>query len=48
LDSDIKLHNVLRATADDEVMRDLQDEFFDEVYSTATLAAGLATNLGLA
>jgi chitosanase len=32
LDTDIRLHNVLRASADDEVMRDLQDEFFDEVY----------------
>jgi chitosanase len=32
LDQDFKLHNVLRATADDSVMRDTQDEFFDEAY----------------
>jgi chitosanase len=32
LDRDLELHNVLRATADDPVMRDVQDEFFDETY----------------
>lgn len=32
LDRDLKLHNVLRASADDPVMRDTQDEFFDETY----------------
>ena len=32
LDRDMKLHNVLRASADDPVMRDTQDEFFDEMY----------------
>jgi chitosanase len=52
LDGDTKLHNVLRATADDQVMRDLQDEFFDEVYFTpATKAAerlGLMTPLAYA
>lgn len=32
LDGDVKLHNVLRATVDDIVMRDVQDKFFDEVY----------------
>jgi len=32
LDSDLKLHNLLRASADDPVMRDTQDSFFDECY----------------
>jgi chitosanase len=32
LDSDQRVHNVLRATADDSVMRDVQDEFFDTTY----------------
>jgi chitosanase len=32
LDADLRLHNVLRASADDAVMRDTQDEFFDEAY----------------
>jgi len=32
LDSDLKLHNLLRASADDPVMRDTQDAFFDEFY----------------
>ncbi len=32
LDDDPKLHNVLRATADDRVMRETQDRFFDATY----------------
>jgi chitosanase len=52
LDNDRKLHNLLRATADDPVMRDTQDVFFDEVYwAPATRAAqreGIATPLGVA
>ena len=32
LDRDIRLHNILRACADDPVMRDTQDTFFDDVY----------------
>ena len=32
LDNDLKLHNLLRASADDPVMRDTQDAFFDEFY----------------
>ena len=32
LDGDLKLHNVLRASADDPVMRDVQDTFFDKTY----------------
>jgi chitosanase len=46
LDGDTKLHNVLRASADDHVMRDLQDEFFDEVYFSPAIRA--AERLGLA
>jgi chitosanase len=32
LDQDVKLHNILRASADDSVMRETQDAFFDETY----------------
>ena len=32
LDTNARLHNLLRATADDAVMRDVQDQFFTEVY----------------
>lgn len=32
LDNDARLHNLLRASADDPVMRKTQDAFFDEVY----------------
>jgi chitosanase len=32
LDDDARLHNLLRASADDVVMRDVQDRFFDETY----------------
>lgn len=32
LDDEQRLHNVLRATADDRVMRETQDRFFDETY----------------
>jgi chitosanase len=40
-DTDEKLHNLLRASADDPVMRDVQDAFFDEVYwEPAARAAG--------
>jgi chitosanase len=40
LDRDLKLHNVLRASADDPVMRDTQNEFFDEVYFRPAVKAG--------
>ena len=41
LDNDHKLHNVLRASADDLVMRVTQDAFFDQTYwSPAIEAAG--------
>lgn len=39
LDMDVKLHNVLRASADDVVMRDTQDEFFDQEYWQPAAAA---------
>ncbi len=52
LDHDLKLHNLLRATADDPVMRDTQDAFFDEVYWQAAARAaerdGISSALGVA
>lgn len=52
LDHDEKLKNVLRAAADDPVMRDVQDAFFDMVYwqkaARAAAAAGIASPLGVA
>jgi chitosanase len=52
LDKDLKLHNLLRATADDPLMRDMQDEFFDRRYWERALAeaaaAQLRTALGIA
>ena len=45
LDADVKLHNVLRATADDVVMRDTQDVFFDQEYWQPAAAA--AEGMGL-
>lgn len=52
LDVDVKLHNVLRATADDVVMRDTQDQFFDQEYWQPAAAAAererLLSPLGVA
>lgn len=52
LDHDQKLHNLLRACADDPVMRDTQDAFFDEHYwQPAARAAerhGISSPLGVA
>lgn len=52
LDRDLKLHNLLRACADDRVMRDTQDAFFDEGYwrpaLRAATRAGIGTPLGVA
>ena len=52
LDNDVKLQNLLRASADDPVMRDSQDAFFDEFYwQTAVRAAereGITSALGVA
>jgi chitosanase len=52
LDKNEKLHNLLRATADDPVMRDVQDAFFDSTYWQPALgeaaALGIATPLGIA
>lgn len=45
LDDDLHLHNILRATVDDPVMRETQDIFFDEVYWQP--AAKSADNLGI-
>lgn len=52
LDAELKLHNILRATADDPVMRETQDIFFDQVYwqpaERAALQLGITTPLGVA
>jgi chitosanase len=52
LDRDLHLHNILRATADDLVMRETQDQFFDKVYWQAAersaLQLGITTPLGVA
>lgn len=51
-DTDGKLHNLLRACADDPVMRDVQDAFFDEVYWDPAVRAagrlGIRSALGVA
>ena len=52
LDDDLKLHNVLRACADDPVMRDTQDVFFDDTYFRPAIRAaerdGIVEPLGQA
>lgn len=52
LNADEHLKNILRATADDPVMRDIQDAFFDDLYWLPALRAckglGLSTALGAA
>lgn len=52
LNNNRHLKNILRATADDPVMRDIQDRFFDETYWVPSLRAckslGIATALGTA
>jgi len=45
LDNDLRLQNLLRATADDPIMRETQDVFFDDVYWQP--AARTAANLGI-
>jgi chitosanase len=45
LDRDQQLHNLLRACADDPVMRDVQDRFFDDSYWQPALRA--AARLGI-
>lgn len=51
-DTETKLHNLLRASADDPVMRDVQDSFFDEVFWEPALRAaarlGIRSPLGVA
>lgn len=52
LDTDTRLHNLLRASADDPVMRDSQDAFFDEFYwqpaARTASREGIETPLGVA
>ena len=52
LDTDLHLHNILRATADDLVMRETQDQFFEKVYwqvaANSAAQFGITTPLGLA
>ncbi len=52
LDTDQRLHNVLRACADDPVMRDAQDTYFDRFYFQPALRAanalGIVSALGVA
>ncbi len=45
LDEDFKFHNVLRASADDPVMRDTQDAFFDRVYWDAAIRQANAIDI---
>lgn len=52
LDNDLQLHNLLRACADDPVMRETQDVFFDECYwqpaARAAARLGITSPLGVA
>lgn len=52
LDDDVKVKNILRATADDKIMRETQDRFFDETYwkpaEKAASRLGIVTPLGVA
>lgn len=52
LNDDEHLKNILRASADDPVMRDMQDAFFDDIYWLPSLrvcrSLGIATALGAA
>lgn len=52
LDHDLKLHNLLRASADDPVMRETQNIFFDEVYwqpaARTAMRMGISNPLGVA
>jgi chitosanase len=47
VDTDGPLHNVLRACADDPVMRETQDQFFDDEYWKRAHKAALDMGLGL-
>lgn len=51
-DTDLKLHNLLRASADDPLMRDVQDRFFDETHWDPAVRAaarlGIRSPLGVA
>ncbi|MFT7724239.1 MAG: peptidoglycan-binding protein [Roseateles sp.] len=47
LDDDEVLKNILRASADDPVMRDVQDRFFDATYWQVAERAAARTGIGL-
>lgn len=47
LDGQARLHNLLRATADDPVMRDVQDSFFTDVYFRPALRTAEREGIGL-
>lgn len=52
LDSDLRVHNLLRASADDPVMRETQDTFFDDFYWKPAVRAAerfkISSPLGIA
>ncbi len=52
LDQELHLHNILRASADDPVMRETQDLFFDHAYwkpaERFAMQLGVSTPLGMA
>lgn len=52
LDTDIRLHNLLRACADDRLMREVQDAFFDDTYwqpaQRTARKLGIGSPLGVA
>jgi chitosanase len=48
LDHDQRLHNLLRATADDPVMRQVQDTFFDQAYWQPAMAEAAKMRIGSA
>jgi len=47
LDGHARLHNLLRATADDPVMRDVQDQFFTDVYFRPAVRTAERQGIGL-
>jgi chitosanase len=47
LDHHARLHNLLRATADDPVMRDVQDQFFNEEYFQPAMKTAERQGIGL-
>ncbi len=47
LDTNMRFQNILRASADDPVMRDVQDEFFEKRFWTPAVAAAASIGLSL-